>query len=173
MAWQTPPARSGATISAIPRAACLLRLMTQYICIAVRPWRALSLRSRSIGRSVASPAVHLETVFVGLPSIASFIDPGGWGRKFTAPIDDYANMAGLWIIGEDLPQSDNRITLNMREKDQWGLPVANVHYDDHPNDVAMREHGYGQGSAIYDAIGAKQVIRAPPFPRPTTWALVE
>ncbi len=73
-------------------------------------------------------------------------------------------MAGLWIIGEDLPQSDNRITLNMREKDQWGLPVANVHYDDHPNDVAMREHGYGQGSAIYDAIGAKQVIRAPPFP---------
>ena len=107
---------------------------------------------------------HLETVSVGLPSIASFIDPGGWGRKFTAPIDDYANMAGLWIVGEDLPQSDNRITLNMREKDQWGLPVANVHYDDHPNDVAMREHGYRQGSAIYDAIGARQVIRTPPFP---------
>ena len=107
---------------------------------------------------------QLETVSVGLPSIASFLEPGGWGRKVTAPIDDYANMAALWIIGEDLPQSENRITLNRSEEDQWGMPVPNVHYDDHANDVAMRNHGFRQGSAIYDAIGARRIIQSPPFP---------
>ena len=31
------------------------------------------------------------------------------------------------------------------EKDQYGLPVPNVHFDDHANDVAMREHAFTQG----------------------------
>ena len=33
------------------------------------------------------------------------------------------------------------------EKDQYGLPIPNVHFDDHPNDIAMRSHAYGQGEA--------------------------
>jgi choline dehydrogenase-like flavoprotein len=107
---------------------------------------------------------ELETIGVGLPLTAAFLMPGGWGRKLTSAIDDYANMAGLWIVGEDLPQSNNRVTLNRNEQDQWGLPVANVHYDDHQNDIAMRQHGYRQGRALYDAIGAKNVYEAPPFP---------
>lgn len=107
---------------------------------------------------------ELETVALGLPFAASFIDPGAWGRGYAALLDDYANMAGLWIVGEDLPQSGNRVTLNQEEKDQWGLAVPNVHYDDHPNDTAMRNHGYAQGTALYEAIGAKRVTRTPPFP---------
>ena len=51
----------------------------------------------------------------------------------------------MWIVGEDMPQESNRITLNSDVKDQCGLPVPNVHFDDHPNDVAMREHGYARG----------------------------
>ena len=51
----------------------------------------------------------------------------------------------MWIVGEDMPQETNRVTLNTDVKDQWGLPVPNVHFDDHPNDVAMREHGYAAG----------------------------
>ena len=31
-------------------------------------------------------------------------------------------------------------------KDEYGMPVADVHFDDHPNDVAMRNHAYGQGA---------------------------
>jgi choline dehydrogenase-like flavoprotein len=42
--------------------------------------------------------------------------------------------------------------------------VANVHYDDHPNDIAMRNHAYHQGSALYEAVGATQTFPTPPYP---------
>ena len=79
-------------------------------------------------------------------------------------MDNYAHLAGMWIVGEDMPQESNRVTLNKEAKDQWGLPVPNVHYDDHKNDLAMREHGFKQGAAVYEAVGAKRVFRAPPYP---------
>ena len=107
---------------------------------------------------------ELETLAIGLPFMAAFLDPGAWGREFTEGMDNYRNMAGMWIVGEDMPQESNRVTLHATEKDQFGLPVPNVHYDDHPNDVAMREHAYRQGKAIYDAVGAKKVYVVPPYP---------
>jgi choline dehydrogenase-like flavoprotein len=44
------------------------------------------------------------------------------------------------------------------------MPVANVHYDDHANDVAMRTHAFKQGAAIYDAVGARRTVLTPPYP---------
>jgi choline dehydrogenase-like flavoprotein len=107
---------------------------------------------------------EFETISLGLPFMAAFLDPGAWGRGFTSALDQYPNMAGLWIVGEDMPQQSNRVTLDPSAKDQWGLPVANVHYDDHRNDLAMREHAYRQASALYDAVGAKRLHRVPPYP---------
>ena len=107
---------------------------------------------------------ELETVSVGLPFAAAFIEPGGWGPDFTYFMDHYANLAGMWIVGEDMPQASNRVTLNTSAKDQWGLPAPHVHYDDHANDLAMREHGFKQGTALYEAVGAKRVFRTPPYP---------
>jgi choline dehydrogenase-like flavoprotein len=63
-----------------------------------------------------------------------------------------------------MPQETNRVTLDPKVKDAYGMPVASVHFDDHPNDFAMREHGYQQGTAVYDAVGATRVIRVPPYP---------
>ncbi|MGB2893952.1 MAG: GMC family oxidoreductase, partial [Albidovulum sp.] len=48
--------------------------------------------------------------------------------------------------------------------DQWGLPVANVNFSDHPNDVAMRNHAYARGEAIYKAVGATRTFPTPPYP---------
>ncbi|WP_340108985.1 GMC family oxidoreductase [Pikeienuella sp. HZG-20] len=107
---------------------------------------------------------EFETISLGLPFMAAFLNPGAWGREFTTAIDSYENMAGMWIVGEDLPQETNRVTLNHDVKDQFGLPVADVHYDDHPNDRAMRAHGYKQGAAIYDAVGATRILPTPPYP---------
>ena len=107
---------------------------------------------------------ELETLSLGLPFMAAFLNPGGWGRTFTAAMEDYPRMAGMWIVGEDLPQESNRITLDGEVKDQFGLPVASVHYDDHPNDTAMRNHAYRQGSAIYEAVGATRTYPTPPYP---------
>ncbi|KJS19386.1 MAG: 2-keto-gluconate dehydrogenase [Hoeflea sp. BRH_c9] len=107
---------------------------------------------------------ELETLALGLPFMAAFLDPGGWGREFTTALDSYENMAGMWIVGEDMPQETNRITLNHDLKDQHGLPAPNVHFDDHPNDKAMRAHAYKQGMAIYDAVGATRAFPTPPYP---------
>ncbi len=107
---------------------------------------------------------ELETLSLGLPFMAAFLNPGAWGRTFTSALDDYANMAGMWIVGEDMPQETNRITLDPKVKDANGMPVASVHFDDHPNDFAMREHAFQQGTAVYDAVGATRVVRTPPYP---------
>ena len=45
------------------------------------------------------------------------------------------------------------------ERDAHGLPVAHVHVDEHPNDVAMRAHATEWGAKLYDAIGAKRTIK--------------
>ncbi|BDW86393.1 MULTISPECIES: GMC family oxidoreductase [Roseicyclus] len=107
---------------------------------------------------------ELETLSLGLPFMAAFLDPGGWGREFTSALDSYENMAGMWIVGEDMPQETNRVTLNHDVVDRFGLPVANVHFDDHPNDVAMRNHAYARGQAIYEAVGATRTFPTPPYP---------
>ena len=96
--------------------------------------------------------------------MAAFLDPGAWGREFTSALDGYDKMAGMWIVGEDMPQETNRVTLNTDVKDQYGMPVPNVHYDDHPNDIAMRDHAYARGAAIYDAVGAVRTLPTPPYP---------
>jgi choline dehydrogenase-like flavoprotein len=107
---------------------------------------------------------EFETISLGVPFAAAFLDPGAWGRHFTSLIDSYERMAGMWIVGEDMPQASNRITLNATEKDRFGMPIPNVHYDDHANDDAMREHAYAKGAALYESIGATRTVRTPPYP---------
>jgi choline dehydrogenase-like flavoprotein len=107
---------------------------------------------------------EMETLSLGVPFMAAFLDPGTWGRGFSSAMDAYDNMAGMWLIGEDMPQESNGVTLHATEKDQFGLPIPNVQFSDHPNDLAMRKHGYRQGSALYDSIGAKRTVLTPPYP---------
>lgn len=107
---------------------------------------------------------EMETLSLGMPFTPSFLNPGAWGREYTRDIDLYEHMAGMWLVGEDMPQEKNGITLHDSEKDQHGMPVPNVHFDDHPNDIAMRNHAYRQGSAVYDAAGAIKSIETPPYP---------
>jgi choline dehydrogenase-like flavoprotein len=107
---------------------------------------------------------EMETLSLGLPFMAAFLNPGAWGRDFTSAMDGYENMAGMWLVGEDMPQEKNGVTLHATEKDQFGLPVPNVNFDDHPNDIAMRNHAYKSGGAVYAAVGANRVIETPPYP---------
>ena len=107
---------------------------------------------------------EMETLSIGLPFMAAFLDPGAWGPNFTHAMDQYDHMAGMWLVGEDMPQESNAVTLHPTEKDQYGLAVPNVHFDDHPNDIAMRNHAYKMGSAVYDAAGAIKNYEVPPYP---------
>lgn len=136
----------------------------------VRMWRGTTMAGIISDESGHDPArgfaggYEMETLSIGLPFMAAFLEPGAWGRDFAAMMDGYERMAGMWLVGEDMPQEKNAITLHPTEKDQHGLPVPNVHFDDHPNDVAMREHAYRQGAAVYEAVGAVKTHRTPPYP---------
>jgi choline dehydrogenase-like flavoprotein len=107
---------------------------------------------------------EMETISLGLPFAAAFLNPGAWGRDYSRMLEQYDHMAGMWIVGEDMPQESNAVALHPAEKDQYGLPIPNVHYDDHPNDATMRNYAYKQGAAVYTAVGAVQTIAVPPYP---------
>ncbi|WP_128255473.1 GMC family oxidoreductase [Falsirhodobacter deserti] len=107
---------------------------------------------------------YMETISLGPAFLAAFVEPGAWGPDFTRIMEAYANTAGMWIVGEDMPQATNRVTLSQTMRDQWDLPVANVHFDDHANDVAMRNYAYGKAEKLYEAVGATGCHRTPPYP---------
>lgn len=111
-----------------------------------------------------SGGYYMETISLGPAFLAKFLDPGMWGRDFTSFMEQYARTAGLWIVGEDLPQASNRVTLNAAVQDQHGLPVADVHYDDHPNDLAMRAYAAKHTAQLYESVGARRTFLTPPYP---------
>ena len=107
---------------------------------------------------------EMETLSLGLPFMAAFLDPGAWGPQFAHKMEGYPNIAGMWLVGEDMPRETNRVTLHATEKDKYGMPIPNVHFDDHPNDIAMRSHAFRQGMAVYEAAGARETYETPPYP---------
>jgi choline dehydrogenase-like flavoprotein len=104
---------------------------------------------------------RMELVTLDLPTFPLVGLPYGWGRDFASIIENYRNMSGMFINGEDLPRADNRITLNATVKDAFGLPVAHVHVDDHANDQAMRKHAQRQMTKIFEAIDARRIVVGP------------
>jgi len=136
----------------------------------VNMYRGTTMAGIITDESVNDPArgftggYEMETLALGIPFMAAFLDPGAWGPRFSRAMDNYDHMAGMWLVGEDMPQETNAITLHAEEKDQFGMPIPNVHFDDHPNDIAMRNHAFKQGSAVYDAAGANMVYETPPYP---------
>ena len=133
----------------------------------VYAWRGATLAGVVEDENIHNPTrgfvggYHLELVALDLPTLPLVGMPYGWGRGFTDLIDNYRNLAGMLINGEDMPQANNRITLSSTGKDANGLPVAHIHCDDHPNDIALRNHARQQGTKMYEAIGARQVVTSP------------
>lgn len=136
----------------------------------VRMWRGTTMAGIVTDESKHDPSrgfvggFEFETLSLGIPFMAAFLNPGAWGREFTSALDSYENMAGMWLVGEDMPQETNRVTLNHDVKDQYGLPSPNVHFDDHPNDTAMRAYAWKKGAEIYEAAGATRTYPTPPYP---------
>ena len=93
------------------------------------------LRRRLPHRTVRARSAHFSVV--GMPY--------GWGRDFASIIENYRNIAGMFINGEDMPRAENRITFDPKSQGRSRLPVAHVHVDEHANDQAMRKHAHGAG----------------------------
>jgi len=133
----------------------------------VYSWRGVTLAGVVEDENIFDPTrgfvggYHLELVTLDLPTMPLVGLPYGWGRDFASVIDNYRNIAGMLINGEDMPRADNRVTLSKTVKDGSGLPAAHIHCDEHPNDLALRAHARQQGSKIYEAVGAQRVVLSP------------
>ena len=85
-----------------------------------------------------------------------------WGEDVARFMRAYDHLAGVLMNGEEMPREGNRITLDANVKDRFGLPVANVHVDEHPHSEAMRAHFRGRVEALFDAVEATDVRHGVP-----------
>ena len=107
---------------------------------------------------------YIQLLSLSLPAIASSINPGWWGEEFSWAMERYGSMAGLYGLGEDMPQRNNSVSLDTNRTDQFGVPLAVVHYDEHDNDLKMQDHSYRAMKGIHNAAGAVKCFCAPPYP---------
>jgi choline dehydrogenase-like flavoprotein len=130
----------------------------------VHMWRGATLAGVVEDENINDPrrgfvgGYHLEMVAMELPTYPLVGLPYMWGRDLADILDNYRNIAGIFINGEDMPRATNRITLSGDVKDSLGIPVANVHVDEHGNDSAMRAHAQQQARKLYEAVGARKVV---------------
>jgi len=98
----------------------------------------------------------IETLGVDPFNLANLVN--GWGQETAEFIENFTHVAGAFLTGEDPPQATNRISLHPSERDEHGLPVPLLEYKDHPNTIAMREHGVEMCRRIYDSLGATKIL---------------
>lgn len=105
---------------------------------------------------------QLQQISFGLPLATLGIVPGDWGTDLAEFMGGYSHLAGLVILGEDLPKPDNRVTLSTRLVDAHGMPAASIYRDSHANDRAIIEHARRQAAALYSAVGAERIFHSEP-----------
>lgn len=71
-------------------------------------------------------------------------EPGGWKMN-------------MWSFGECLPYSENRITLNVTKKDQWGRPLIAVDCEFKENEKAMHKDMVVAGKELMESAGFKNI----------------
>jgi choline dehydrogenase-like flavoprotein len=83
----------------------------------------------------------------------------------------FDHTAGLLAICEDLPEPDNRVTLDPVIVDRHGIPAPRVEYRLGENSRRMLEHGVARAKEALEAAGAKLVLAEAPM-RVAGWHLM-
>ncbi len=83
---------------------------------------------------------------------------GVFGNELRRQMALYNRMAGLKMVGETMPQADNRVTL-ADETDPLGLPRARVTYSYCDNDRRMGRHARDFMARMLEAAGGRDLLR--------------
>ncbi len=100
----------------------------------------------------------IQAMFAAPGMIAAAV--GGWGDNFADLIENYTKMAYSFASCEDLPEANNRITLDRDKTDTNGLPVPVLAYTQHENSKALEEHSIAAMTEIYESLGGTKITRS-------------
>jgi choline dehydrogenase-like flavoprotein len=82
---------------------------------------------------------------------------GHWGQALREYMRDYNHWTVLGVLGELLPQPENRVRL-ADAKDANGLPVAHFNYSLCENDLALMAYAKGILAEIWDGADAQDTL---------------
>lgn len=82
---------------------------------------------------------------------------GMFGMDLREKMALYNRMAGLKMVGETMPQADNRVRLS-DETDELGLPRARVDFSYCENDRRLHRHALGFMGDMLEAAGGRDII---------------
>ncbi len=83
---------------------------------------------------------------------------GIWGDALRRAMEDYNHAVGVKMVGEMLPNENNRVTL-ADEEDQYGLKVARITYSWSDNDKRLIQHALGQMEQSMAMAGVTNLFR--------------
>ena len=93
-----------------------------------------------------------------LTALQSYGVPIGWGkdhhRRF---VEVFNHTVAAGVVAEDLPNPDNRVTLDPELTDTSGLPAPKVAYQYDDNAKKMVAHGIARSEELMRTAGAKEV----------------
>jgi choline dehydrogenase-like flavoprotein len=75
--------------------------------------------------------------------------------------DAYPRHQAVYVLGEDLPQHGNRVTLDPDVRDSLGLPALRIEYRPHPDDEAQVAFMLDRAVELLEASGAHTIAVAP------------
>ena len=103
---------------------------------------------------------HIAAAGVGIPLPINWRLPGApsWGAA-AKDVDRlyYNHSMAVAMVVHDMPRHENRIDLDDKRVDAWGLPVARVTLSPHENDLAMGRFLIDRNAEILEAAGANRV----------------
>jgi choline dehydrogenase-like flavoprotein len=86
---------------------------------------------------------------IGMPGLGA-----EFKKQLRAP-GKWSMWIGGW--GEHLPRYENYVALDKEKKDQWGIPLLNIHCAWSDNENTMREDMAVSAAAMLEACGAKNI----------------
>ncbi|GMU78694.1 MAG: hypothetical protein AMXMBFR46_14890 [Acidimicrobiia bacterium] len=150
------------------------------------PFRLHAHRGRAVTHLMDDPivpdaAARVAARAAGLPYLrGGIVEHGGAGQPIMEAIhlppgEQHSRlmlestmrdrMAAFTMQGEDLPQASNRVDLDPRIRDVWGLPAGRVTYSPHRHEIACARHWAPRLEAVLREAGAHSTfwVTSPPL----------
>lgn len=125
-----------------------------------------------VPRYVNIPGQKKEAYVRGF-QLNAVVSPTNWTRALTFPgmgvgvdLKRQLKSTGPWMLTlvaqcETLPRADNRVTLDRKVRDPWGLPVLHIDVTWGENDETMREQAALSMKEMLERAGYTGILRSP------------